>query len=107
MKEQLIDYWKSARKNIRILTEEEKAEIWRQVKEKYLRPGVHIGYSICDALNGSLASSNRGPDSWRCIGDFIKKNTVILFLTRIGEVIFTRSRMEVCMLSFMMRSVEE
>lgn len=82
MKEQLIDYWKSARKNIRILTEEEKAEIWRQVKEKYLRPGVHIGYSICDALNGSLASSNRGPDSWRCIGDFIKDNTVILFFNK-------------------------
>lgn len=82
MKELLIDFWKSAGKKIRILSEDEKERIWDAVKEKYLRPGVRVGYSICDALNYPLVSSSRGPDSWRCIGDFIKNNTVIVFFNK-------------------------
>jgi hypothetical protein len=82
MKELLMDFWKSAGKKIRILSEDEKDRIWDAVRKKYLRPDVHIGYSICDALNYSLISSSRGTDSWRCIGDFIKNNTVILFFNK-------------------------
>ena len=73
MEEQLIEYWRSAGKEISILPEDEKEKMWDAIRKKYLRPGVHIGYSICDALNCSLASSMGGADSWRCIGDFMKE----------------------------------
>lgn len=60
MEEQLIEYWRSAGKEISILPEDEKEKMWDAIRKKYLRPGVHIGYSICDALNCSLASSMGG-----------------------------------------------
>lgn len=82
MEEQLIEYWRSAGKEIRILPADEKEKMWDAIRKKYLRPGVHIGYSICDALNCPLASSMGGADSWRCIGDFMKENTVILFFNK-------------------------
>jgi hypothetical protein len=63
MKELLMDFWKSAGKKIRILSEDEKDRIW-------------------DALNYPLISCSRGADSWRCIGDFIKNDTVILFFNK-------------------------
>lgn len=88
VKELIIDFWKSAGEKIRILPEDEKERIWNAVKEKYLRPGVHIGNSICDALNYPLVSGSRGPDSWRRIGDFIKNNTVILFFNKSWGVDF-------------------
>ena len=82
MEEQLIDYWRSSGKEIRILPADEKEKMWDAIRKKYLRSGVHIGYSICDALNCPLASSMGGADSWRCIGDFMKENTVILFFNK-------------------------
>ena len=82
MEDALINFWKTAGEKIRILSETEKEKIWGAVKDKYLRPDVHIGYSICDAINFSLASGINIADSWMWIGDFIKNNTVILFFNK-------------------------
>ena len=82
MKEMLIEFWKAAGKKIRVLPDDAKERIWGAVKEKQIRPDVPIGYSICDVLKYPLCSSIRGAESWRCIGDFVKSNTVILFFNK-------------------------
>ena len=82
MEEKLLDFWKAAGSSIRILPKDEKEKMWAAIREKYLRPGARIGFSICDALNYPFVSSIRGPEPWRCIADLVKNDTVILFFNK-------------------------
>lgn len=82
MEEQLINFWKVIGEKIRILSDDEKERVWNVVKERYLKANVHIGYSICDAINYTIASGIDIADSWRWISDFVKNDTVILFFNK-------------------------
>lgn len=82
MEPHLIEFWESVGEKISILSKDEKEKIWNAVKMKYLRPNVHIGYSIFDAVVFSSMVGIDIPDSWKWIGDFVKNDSVILFFNK-------------------------
>lgn len=82
MEQNLLEFFEKQGEKISILSQIEKERIWDAIRIKYLRPNIHIGYSIFDAVDFSAMLGIDVADSWRWISDFIKNNPIILFFNK-------------------------